>query len=114
LDINAQGVPTADLTPTTIPFPRPAAAVKCPVESPSGRGQIGVAFASRERGLVRYMINELTATLTATQSTISPSTKIITHNSTPDRELCGPSRTLRMDLRIRRLRAAGTELILDP
>jgi hypothetical protein len=47
------------------------------------------------------MINKLTATLTATRSTISPSTKIITHGSTPDRDLCGPLRTLRMDLRIR-------------
>jgi hypothetical protein len=52
---------------------------------------------------VRYMIDEPTATLTATRSTISPSTKIITHDSTPDRDHCGPSRTLRMDLRIRRL-----------
>jgi hypothetical protein len=41
--------------------------------------------------------------LTATRPTISPSTKIITYDSTPDRDLCGPSRTLRMDLRIRRL-----------
>ena len=46
---------------------------------------------------MRHMINKLTAT----RSTISPSTKIITHGSTPDRDLCGPSRTLRMDLRIR-------------
>lgn len=30
--------------------PRPGAAVKCPVGSPSGRGQIGVAFASRDHG----------------------------------------------------------------
>jgi len=50
---------------------------------------------------VRHMINKLTATLTATRSTISPSTKIITHGSTPDRDLCGPLRTLRMGLRIR-------------
>jgi hypothetical protein len=49
------------------------------------------------------MINKLTATLTATRSTISPSTKIITHGSTPDRDLCGSLRTHRMDLRIRRL-----------
>jgi hypothetical protein len=39
-----------------------------------------MAFASWERGLVLYMIDELTATLTATRSTISPSTKIITHD----------------------------------
>ena len=32
-----------------------------------------------------HLINELTATLTATQSTISPSTKIITQDSKPDR-----------------------------
>ena len=49
------------------------------------------------------MIDELTATLTATRSTISPSTKIITHNLPPNRNHGGPSRTLRMDLRIRRL-----------
>ena len=47
------------------------------------------------------MIDELTATLTATRSTISPSTKIITHNLPPNRNHGGPSRTLRMDLRIR-------------
>jgi hypothetical protein len=46
------------------------------------------------------MIDELTATLTATRSTISPSTKIITHNLPPNRNHGGPSRTLRMDLRI--------------
>ncbi len=46
------------------------------------------------------MINELTVTLTATRSTISPSTKITTDNPTPDRDHRGPSRTLRMDLRI--------------
>jgi hypothetical protein len=45
------------------------------------------------------MIDELTAT----RSTISPSTKIITHNLPPNRNHGGPSRTLRMDLRIRRL-----------
>jgi hypothetical protein len=39
--------------------------------------------------------------LTATGSTISPSTKIIPHDHPPDREHGGPSRTLRMDLRIR-------------
>jgi hypothetical protein len=50
-----------------------------------------------------YMIDKLTATLTATRSTISPSTKIITHDHPPDRDHGGPSRTLRMDLRIRRL-----------
>jgi hypothetical protein len=44
----------------------------------------------------------LTATLTATRSTITPSTKIITRDSTPDRDFCGPSPTLRMDLRIGR------------
>jgi hypothetical protein len=48
------------------------------------------------------MIDELTATLTATRSTISPSIKIITHNLPPDRDDGGPSRTLRMDLRTRR------------
>jgi hypothetical protein len=48
------------------------------------------------------MIDELTATLTATRSTISPSTKIITHNLPPNRNHGGPSRTLRMGLRIRR------------
>jgi len=32
------------------------------------------------------MINKLTPTLTATPPTISPSTKIITHDSPPDRE----------------------------
>jgi hypothetical protein len=47
------------------------------------------------------IIDELTATLTATRSTISPSTKIITHNLPPNRNHGGPSRTLRMDLRIR-------------
>ena len=52
------------------------------------------------RTLVRYIIDELTATLTATRSMISPSTKILTHDSTPDRDQRGPSRTLRMDLRI--------------
>jgi hypothetical protein len=46
------------------------------------------------------MIEELTATLTATRSTISPSTKIITYNLPPSRNHGGPSRTLRMDLRI--------------
>ena len=48
------------------------------------------------------MIDELTATLTATRSTISPSTKIITRNLTPNRNHGGPSRTIRMDLRITR------------
>jgi hypothetical protein len=33
-----------------------------------------------------YMIGELTATLTATRSTISPSTKIITHDHPPNRD----------------------------
>src|SRR5215213_3353170 len=49
------------------------------------------------------MIDKLTATLTATRWRISPSTKIITHDHPPDRDHGGPSRTLRMDLRIRRL-----------
>jgi hypothetical protein len=49
------------------------------------------------------MIDQLTATLTATQSTISRSTKIITHDPTPERDHGGPPWTLRMDLRIRRL-----------
>src|SRR5829696_9176115 len=49
------------------------------------------------------MIDELTATLTATRSIISPSTKIITHDHPPDTDRDGPSRTLRMCLRIRRL-----------
>ena len=43
----------------------------------------------------------LTATLTATRSTITPSTKIITHDHPPDRDHGGPSRTLLLDLRIR-------------
>ena len=41
--------------------------------------------------------------LTATHWTISPSTKIITHDHPPDRGHCGLSWTLRMGLRIRRL-----------
>jgi RNA polymerase sigma-70 factor, ECF subfamily len=40
--------------------------------------------------------------LTATRSIISPSTKIITHDHPPDTVQDGPSRTLRMDLRITR------------
>jgi hypothetical protein len=48
------------------------------------------------------MIDKLTATLTATRSTISPSTKIITHDPTPERDRRGPVWTLRMDLRTRR------------
>jgi hypothetical protein len=47
------------------------------------------------------MINKLTATLTATRPTISPSTKIITHGHPPERDHGGPPRTLQMDLRIR-------------
>jgi hypothetical protein len=46
------------------------------------------------------MINKVTATLTAARWTISPSSKIITHDHLPDRDYGGPSRTLRMDLRI--------------
>jgi hypothetical protein len=38
------------------------------------------------------------------QSEISPSTKIITHDPPPENDYGGPSRTPRMDLRIRRLR----------
>jgi hypothetical protein len=49
------------------------------------------------------MIDLLTATLTATRWTISRSTKIITHDPTPDRDHRGQSRTPRMGLRIRRL-----------
>jgi len=49
------------------------------------------------------MRDSLTATLTATRVTFSPSTKIITHDHPPERDHRGPSRTLRMDLRIRRL-----------
>jgi hypothetical protein len=41
--------------------------------------------------------------LTATRSAITPSTKIITHDLTPEVNHGGPSQTLRMDLRIRRL-----------
>jgi hypothetical protein len=46
-----------------------------------------------------YKIDELTAT----RSTINPSTKIITHDHPPDEDHGGPLRTLWMDLRIRRL-----------
>jgi histone H3/H4 len=67
----------------------------------------------RTRRLVRYMIDELTATLTATRSTISPSTKIMTHDSTPDSDLCGPSRTLWMDLRLRALLLGGDDTERD-
>jgi hypothetical protein len=49
------------------------------------------------------MTNALTATLTATRRRISPSSKIITPDHPPDRDHGGPLRTLRMDLRIRRL-----------
>src|SRR4029453_13563394 len=46
------------------------------------------------------MIDELTTTLTASRPAISRSTKIITHDSTPDKDCCGSSRNLQMDLRI--------------
>jgi hypothetical protein len=52
-------------------------------------------FDSRRRGV--YKIDELTAT----RSTINPSTKIITHDHPPDEDHGGPSRTVRMDLRNR-------------
>jgi hypothetical protein len=53
------------------------------------------------------MIDLLTATLTATRWTISPSTKIITHDPTPDRDHRGQSRTPRMGLRIKWLATGG-------
>jgi hypothetical protein len=40
--------------------------------------------------------------LTATRSRIASSTKIITHDHTPDTDHHEPSQTLRMDLRTRR------------
>ena len=79
-----------------------------PLCGKSFRAQCGQHLRPRT-GAVRWsstrvcVIDELTATLTATRSTISPSTKIITHNLPPNRNHSGPSRTLRMDLRIRRL-----------
>src|SRR4029453_2478458 len=58
------------------------------------------------------MIDLLTATLTATRCTISPSTKIITHDPTPDRDHRGQSRTPRMGLRIRSSEISGRDLLL--
>ena len=58
------------------------------------------------------MIDELTATLTATRSIISLSTKIITHDHPPDTDHRGPSQILRMDLRIKGIKIVKPGAIL--
>src|SRR5829696_1372614 len=58
---------------------------------------------TRQRRDSLVMRDARTATLTATRSTFSSSTKIIMHDHPPDRDHRVPSRTLWMDLRIRRL-----------
>jgi hypothetical protein len=104
LDIYVSESHTFDADEHLLTGSRARARCRCHARSSHLPGAVKLGWHSQAGSVAgALMIDELTATLTATRSIISPSTKIITHDHPPDGDHCGPSRTLRMDLRIRRL-----------